>query len=52
MGERKIFRLMKWERILDMISQFTHVPSLVVLGDGIVPFGATSTCILLLGTRV
>ncbi len=54
MGEREIFFLMKWERILDLIevSQFIPIPFLATLGDGIAPPSATSTSILLLSTQV
>jgi len=54
MGEREIFPLMKWEKILDLIkvSWFTLVPSLAALGDDIASPDATSTSILLLGTQV
>jgi hypothetical protein len=54
MGEREIFLLMKWEKILDLIkvSRFTLVPSLATLGDDIVSPDATSTSILLLGTQM
>jgi hypothetical protein len=54
MGEREIFPLMKWEKILDLtkVSLFIFIPSLVTLGVYIVPLGATSTGILRLGIRV
>jgi hypothetical protein len=45
---------MKWDRIFDLIafSRLAPVSSPATSGDGIVPVGATSIGILLLGTRV
>jgi hypothetical protein len=53
-GERKIFLLMKWERILNLIevSPFIHVLSPIVSGVCTVPLNATSIGILLLKTHV
>ncbi len=53
-GVREILFLMKWDKIFDLtkFSRLAPMPSPMAFGDGTLPVGATSTCILLLGTRV
>jgi xanthosine utilization system XapX-like protein len=54
MGEREIFPLMKWERILDLTEgfQFIRVPSPAASRDSTMLLGATSIGIVLLGIRM
>ncbi len=52
--EKEIFPLMKWDRILDLTEVFLFilVPSPIASRVYTIPLGATSTGILLLGTRM
>jgi hypothetical protein len=53
-GEREIFLLMKWERMLDLteMSLFIHVSSPIISRVCIVPLNTTSIGILFLGTHM